>query len=61
MDAVIPPPPKRAPEGQRPRAASTGSRPWPEESRPEETREPRQTSSRANLEQRRVALVTQMF
>ena len=23
MDAVIPPPPKKAPEGQRPRAAST--------------------------------------
>ena len=52
MDAVIPPPPKRAPEGQRPWAASTGSRSWPEESRPEETREPRQTSSRADLEQR---------
>ena len=33
MDAVIPPPPKRAPEGQRPWAASTGSRPRPEEQR----------------------------
>ena len=32
MDAVIPPPPKKAPEGQRPRAASTSGRPWPEES-----------------------------
>ena len=54
MDAVIPPPPKKAPEGQRPWAASTGSRPRPEESGPEETREPRQTSSRADLEQRGV-------
>ena len=54
MDAVIPPPPKKAPEGQRPWAASTGGRPRPEESRPEETREPQQASSRADLEQRRV-------
>ena len=34
MDAVIPPPPKKAPEGQRPRAASTSGRPRPEESQP---------------------------
>ena len=54
MDAVIPPPPKKAPEGQRPRAASTSSCPQPEESQPEETREPQQVSSRADLEQRRV-------
>ena len=32
MDAVIPPPPKRAPEGQRPQAASMSGRPRPEES-----------------------------
>ena len=54
MDAVIPPPPKKAPEGQRPRATSTSGHPQPEESQPEETREPQQTSSRADLEQRRV-------
>ena len=54
MDAVIPPPPRRAPEGQRPRVTSTSGRPQPEESRPEETEEPQQTGSRADLEQRRV-------
>ena len=53
-DAVIPPPPTRAPEGQRPRTASRCGGPRPEESRPEETREPQQTGSRADLEQRRV-------
>ena len=54
MDAVIPPPPHKAPEGQRPQAASTSSHPWPEESKPEESREPQQASSRTDLEQRRV-------
>ena len=51
MDAVIPPPPKKAPEGQRQRAASISGHPRPEESQPEETREPQQASSRADLEQ----------
>ena len=52
MDPVIPPPPHKAPEGQRPRAASTSGRPQPEESRPKESRDPWQASSRADLEQR---------
>ena len=39
MDAVIPPPPRKAPEGQRPRAASTSGHPQPEESQPKESRE----------------------
>ena len=54
MDAVIPPPPKKAPEGQRPRAASTSGRLRPEEPQTEESREPQQASSRADLEQRGV-------
>ena len=54
MDAVIPPPPRKAPEGQRPWATSTSGHPKPEESRPEESRKPQQASSRIDLEQRRV-------
>ena len=54
MDAVIPPPPRKAPEGQRSRTAPTSGGPRPEESRPEESRELQQASSRADLEQRRV-------
>ena len=54
MDAVIPPPPRKAPEGQRPWAASTSGHPQPEESKPEESREPQQASSRTDLEHRRV-------
>ena len=54
MDAVIPPPPRKAPEGQRPQTAITSGGRWPEESRPEESRKPQQVSSRADLEQRRV-------
>ena len=42
LDAVMPPPPQRAPEGHRPRSASVGSRPWAAESRPEGTGEPQQ-------------------
>ena len=60
LDAVMPPPPQKAPEGRRPRSASVGSRPravesGPEESRPREERNPQQTGSRTDLEQRRVA------
>ena len=54
MDAVIHPPPRKAPEGQRSQTAPTSGGPWPEESRPEESREPQQASSRTDLEQRRV-------
>ena len=54
MDAVIPPPPCKAPEGQRSQTAPTSGGPWPEESRLEESREPQQASSRTDLEQRRV-------
>ena len=54
MDAVIPPPPRKAPEGVRPRTVPTSGGLWPEDSRPEESREPQQASSRADLEQRRV-------
>ena len=54
MDAVIPPPPHKAPESPRPWAASISGGPWPKESRPEETRESQQASSRTDLEQGRV-------
>ena len=54
LDAVMPPPPQRAPEGRRPRSASVGSRPRAVESRPEGTGEPQQTGSRTDLEQQTV-------
>ena len=54
MDAVIPPPPHKAPEGQRLRTASTSGGPRSEESKPEESRESQQVSSRKDLEQTRV-------
>ena len=54
MDAVIPPPPCKAPESQRPRTASTSGGPRPKESRPKESRESQQVTSRIDLEQRRV-------
>ena len=54
LDAVMPPPPQRAPEGRRPRSASVGSRPRAVESRPEGTGEPQQMGSRTDLEQQTV-------
>ena len=54
MDAVIPPPPRKAPEGQRPQTAPTSGGPQPEGPNVEESRDPQQASSRADLEQRRV-------
>ena len=54
LDAVMPPLPQKAPEGQRPRSASVGSCLQAAESRPEGTGEPQRTGSRTDLEQRRV-------
>ena len=54
MDAVIPPLPCKAPEGQRSQTTPTSSGLWLEESKPKESRESQQASSRKDLEQRRV-------
>ena len=50
MDAVIPPPPCKAPESQRPKTAPTSGGPRPKEPKLEKSREPQQVSSRADLE-----------